>query len=507
VGQAPRRSDPVPRGRGLALPCAALRCAAAEIGRFHLKNHALPVASLRRFILARCGGETTSFTPLVWSVEAPAAVSEELILSRARDALANAIEEPLARGHHLVGLAAVRDAKRASVVVAIAKDEARIEPGPRSVDATRRVTLRGTAREEYAQIVARVNRGDYGVSVCVRDPGVRPPQFALTCELAAGDASAWVEVAGLKRGRLLLHPLADVLIYGGDATAASVAYKAKSYGAAAPVTTLPAFTGALVDRVNAVRALAGMAPLTLAAKQSAVNERLAGTVLNAAAVGSDDTAEKAAIGLLAGWDVEGGMIRGGQLYIGAVAPTRDAMLWVQSAMELPSGRTALLDPKAGVIAVGASIPDGAPALGAVVTTYALFASDDHGADEELFFRRIREERAVRGLAPPVRVPASAEMRTAAARVLGQDVAPMGALRAMVAAASEPKRGYVMETTDPSTVEVPEVFLQPGPLPLALVMTHHRAPGAAWGQYVIFTLMPAKGAPALVAGDGRGTRAM
>jgi hypothetical protein len=77
----------------------------------------------------------------------------------------------------------------------------------------------------------------------------------------------------------------------------------------------------------------------------------------------------------------------------------------------------------------------------------------------------------------------------------------------VAAASEPKRGYVMETTDPSTVEVPEVFLQPGPLPLALVMTHHRAPGAAWGQYVIFTLMPAKGAPALVAGDGRGTRAM
>src|SRR5262249_13962745 len=37
----------------------ALRCAAEEIGRFHLQHNALPAESLRRFIVARCGGTTS----------------------------------------------------------------------------------------------------------------------------------------------------------------------------------------------------------------------------------------------------------------------------------------------------------------------------------------------------------------------------------------------------------------------------------------------------------------
>jgi len=468
-----------------------LRCAAAEIGRFHVKNHALPVERLRRFILARCGGETPNLAPFVWFVDAPMGVSDEQIIARARDALANAIEEPLAHGHHLVGLAAARDAKHVAVVIAIGEDEARLEPGGRSVDASRRVTLRGTARDEYAQISALVNRGDFGFSRCESDPRVSLPRFALTCELAPGDSFDWVEVVGAKRGRVMLHALADVMVYEGDAS--SITYKAKAYGPAAPVATLPAFTSALVDRINGVRKAAKMQSLALAVRQSAENERLAGTILDATVIHDDDSAEKATIGLLAGWDVEGGTIRSGQFFLGAVGPTQDAMAWLESAVERPIGRMTLLDPQARVIAVGPSIPEGAPGLGAAVTTYSLFDSEDHAADEALFFRRIKEARAARGLAAPLLFRASDEMRQLASRVRREEVTPRGALNEMLASLSSQSGaaayGYVLEANDPASVDVPDVFLKEGPLPVVLAITHHRAPGAAWGQYVIFTLLP------------------
>jgi hypothetical protein len=408
-----------------------------------------------------------------------------------------------------VGLAAARDATRATVVVAIGEDEARLEPGPRSVDASRHVALRGTARGEYARIAALVNRGDFGVSRCDGDPHVRPPAFAFSCELAAGDSFDWVEVVGEKRGRVMFHALADVLIYEGDAS--SVAYKPKRHGAPAPVATLPALTSALVDRLNGVRAAAGMRPLDLAAKQSTENERLAGTVLDATVRGDDGAADKAAIGLLAGWDVEGGTIRGGQFFLGAVAPTNDAMAWLDFAIERPSGRMTLLDPDSRVIAVGPSIPEGVSGLGAAVTTYSLFGSADHPADEELFFRRIREERAARGLASPVRIAASKDMRQLAGRVLREEVTPMGALNEMVTTGSRQSGaaayGYVFETNDLANVEVPDVFLKRGPLSVVLAITHHRAPGAAWGQYVVFTLLAGgRGEPTLEAARARGRSA-
>ncbi len=49
-------------------------------------------------------------------------------------------------------------------------------------------------------------------------------------------------------------------------------------------------------------------------------------------------------------------------------------------------------------------------------------------------------------------------------------------------------GYVLEASDLENVEIPDVLLKTGTLPLMLSVTHHRAPGAAWGQYVIFALL-------------------
>jgi hypothetical protein len=469
----------------------AMRCAATEIGRFHLANHALPVERLRRFILARCGGDTPHLGTFVWFADVPSGVGDEQMIGRARDAFARAMEEPLSHGHHLVGLAAVRDAKHAAVVLAMGEDEARLEATSRQVDASRRVTLRGVARGEYAHITALVNRGDFEVSHCASDPTVAAPRFSLSCDLAAADAFDWVEVLGQKRGRVTFRPLADVLVYEGDASA--VRYKVKSHGAPAPVTSAPELATHLLARINDVRKAAKLSPVALAPKQSAENERLAGTLLDAAMGADDDSADRAAIGLLAGWDVEGGTIKDGHFFAGAVAPTHDAMTWLEWAIEQPVGRLTLLDPAARVIAIGPASLEGVSGVGAAVTTYALFESADHAADEALFFRRVAEARAARGLPAPRRIAAPDEMRELTARVLRDETTPRGALQAMLRTMSGERGvrmlGYVLETNNLASVEVPDVFSRAGPLSMALTVTHHRALGAAWGQYVIFTLLP------------------
>ena len=70
-----------------------------------------------------------------------------------------------------------------------------------------------------------MNRGEVGTAPCPPDPQVRPPRFALTCELAPGDPFAWVEILGRKRGELLLHELAETIITEGDRSA--IAYAAR----------------------------------------------------------------------------------------------------------------------------------------------------------------------------------------------------------------------------------------------------------------------------------------
>jgi hypothetical protein len=314
--------------------------------------------------------------------------------------------------------------------------------------------------------------------------------------LAPGDPFDWVEVLGVKQGRVMLHPLADVLVYEGDASA--VRYKAKSSGPPVPVDTAVAFTASVVARINAIRTSAKMPSLVLSSKQSAENERLVGTILDASFTRDEDSAEKATLGLIAGWDVEASMLRGGQFFLWAVAPTHDASAWVDASLERPLGRLTLLEPEARVIAVGPSLLQGGAGLAAAVTTYLLFESDDHSADESRFLARIKEARDALALPPPTYVRATRDMREHAAAVRTGEETPQGALNEMVATFSyetgAPAYGYVLETNDPSTVAIPEVFLKAAPFPMSLLMTHHRAPGAAWGQYVIFAVLPGSQPP-------------
>jgi hypothetical protein len=469
-------------------PSAPLRCAALELARFHAKKAALPTESLRRFVAARCGAVTSNVTPVYWSVETPAPVADEALAPKVRDGFVGRVAGRFAAGHYLVGVGAARDGKRTSVVALLAPDETRLEPGVLTVDANRRVTLRGASRVDFAEIGALINRGDVGTAPCTSDPQVTPPRFAVTCELAPGDAFAWVEILGRKQGELLIRELAETLVSEGDR--GTIEYSARHVGPPSPVSGGAEFSRALLDGVNRVRTGAHLAPLSLAPEQSASNTRLAGTLVEAARGGDDAVANRAAIGLMAGWDVHG-LIRNGTFFMGVVG-TSDATAWLDFALERPIGRSSLLDPSMRVVAIGPVIPKGGRALGAAVTAYALFGNEDHTAEAARFFGRIAAARAARGLPAPARVEGLGEMEAELARVAREGAAPMDALQATmqvaVARTGQSVHGYTLETNDLDQVPVPDVVLTPGPLRMMVGVTHHRAEGAAWGQYVVFMVV-------------------
>jgi hypothetical protein len=78
------------------------------------------------------------------------------------------------------------------------------------------------------------------------------------------------------------------------------------------------------------------------------------------------------------------------------------------------------------------------------------------------------------------------------KVQREGKAPMAALDVAMQVAVERTgqgvRGYSLETNDLDKVEVPGVLLTPGPLRVMVGVTHHRAKGAAWGQYVVLVVI-------------------
>ena len=489
-----------PHGQAVILS-APLKCASEELATFARRSQRLPPRNLMRFIVARCGAMVTAPQQLTWGAAASASVTDGMLLEAARKKLRPALEALLARASEkqraggpplAVGLGVVRDDTGVSVAITVGVSEATVDATPLRADAKHQVSVEGTVHGEYRSIEALVNRGDAGFAGCLRLGDVAPPRFAFRCQLADGDAYAWVDIMGRRPGLELSRVLASgVVTAGGDAP---VVFKSRSDAAPAVVHTPAELSAAIAEGVNRARAVAHLAPVAVDARQSTENARLAGTLINAANAANaastelpKDGSNRAALGLLAGWDVAG-VIRGGKLVVGAYAPTQDAAVWLDWTLERPAGRAALLDPASRVIAIGAAVPE-ASALGAVVTTYALFDSADHRRDEAAVYKRIDAARAARGLPPARFIAGFPEMHEHALRVLTEGANPSAEMRAMLSVAQtrsgESVRGAVIETTSVEDFTLPDVALAPGEVHLAVAVTHHRVPGGAWGQYVVF----------------------
>lgn len=469
-----------------------LRCAAEQTARFHLKHRKLPSLSWRRFTVARCGSAAPFAGAEAWTLDLPDGVDEAQLVQSFRREAAPALLKVFSRLPHraALGLAAVREGKRLAVGFVVAPDPVVLDAGSFRADARRRVTVRGRLMGESAEaILGWVNRGKYGVAECVSNRNVQPPLFSISCEMAEGDKWAFIDVLARPKGRALATNVATLLVPAEGESLPSDYTPPRITAQTAPVRTADEFRRVLAERLNAVRAAGGLAPLRVSAEQSRTSERLAGIMVGPTRADRDAAADRAAIGLLAGWDVRG-LIRDGSLFVGAVPGARDAAAWLEFAIEHPIGRSTLLAPQSRVVAIGPALADSVEAVGAVVTTYALFEGNDHRAEADRVVAGLTEARIERGLPAPVRLVNVPHLADQLEAVRAEKKAPGAVLHETLEymaarLASGHIQGFVFETLDVDRLELPKELFAPGPMRVAVEVTHHRAPGAAWGQYVVY----------------------
>ncbi len=483
--------DEVARSRPGAITLdPALRCAANEIARVQIKKQGLPTTGFRRFAVARCGGAVADTVVQSWTATLPAKATEADLVAHMHDEMAAVLEKALgAEPHQLFGFSAYREGREVRMVGVLARDEVRLETASRKVDSARNVTIRGTLRGEATTLTALVNQGATGVEHCTPDPTVSLPRFSATCHLAAGDDAAWVELAVQKKGRLLSTSLATLLVYAREE--ATQTYKDPAIDTATAAHSASELTASLLDRLNTMRRAAKLQPVTLAPKQTAENTRLAGNLVVAGSGEDGQKADTIALGLMAGWDVSG-LIRDGRFYLGESAPARDAKAWLDDASTRPLARIALFDKATKQVAIGAVVPTDVPAVAVAFTAYSFFDTPNHDQEIEQLHTMLREARVARGLKPHVRVAQTPQLSNEVGRVRDNGDATLPALNRAIQSINETTgrsvSGFTVDAHDVAAMKFPDSILTGEAGYVAIDVTHHKAPGAAWGQLAIFVVM-------------------
>ncbi|WP_437732630.1 hypothetical protein [Sorangium sp. So ce1335] len=468
----------------------ALSCAAREVGRFLLEHEAPPPLGLRRFMAAACGSAAGLTRVAYFAGEVPATATDEEVLARWESQFRARVAEGLRAGVGVAGFSFVRIADRAVAIAAFASPEAEIRPFSSVPDARGEVVIEGRLTRPAHAVMAYVNRGRAGVAPCETDLAVPLPGFRVICRPDPRDRSAWIQLSYRPPRRVLATPFAHVLarrpglapVYKEEADAAS-------RPSSRPAESAAEFTRLVLEQLNVARAEAGLRPVTLAARESATATRLAPRFFASAAEDTErPDADLIALGLLAGWEVEG-TIRDGN-FLATYAPRElDAGRWLAAALEMPTGRATLLAPDIEQVAIGPLVtrePDG---LGAVVTSYRFHHGSDHTTDVNRLLTRVIEARRRMGLAPPKRLGGMPEvMKQELGLVRTGESDARSALDAVLEQASHRfgrnMRGYVVETTSLDALEIPPEILRQRALHLDIGVAHHRPEGAAWAQYVV-----------------------
>lgn len=476
--------------QGQAVPTRAMHCVARELARFLLVEGGRPDSTAFRFLLGGCNASVSNAS-LAWvEGELGEAEDEDDVFGRWGEQALVAIENATASGGpQVIGIGFVRRGARGAVVVAYGRSDVVLEPAETRLARGDAFELRGRVRGEAESIVAMINRGRFGVAECVTVGNPVPPAFHFRCAPDPADRSAWVSLIFNRPGRFLSTQALDALVWptgGGDVPE----FRRYEYTAPRRITDLALFTSAVREDLNEVRARAKVPPLEIEIAQSATASRVA-PHLFAATVGEADeqVADLAALGLLAGWDVEG-MIRSGGLAFTAVPDTDDLALLLSAALEEPLSRSTLLDPEATRLAVGSLSGDldGIPYLAAVFTSFVLFDADSRDGDADELFARLSAARQGRERRAPYRlVRVWMDAMQAAERVSRGEEAKYvmdDLLEQSVDTLQSNVSGWWAETSALEDFEFPQELIDAPVLGTAIGVSHRKGPEDAWGRYLV-----------------------
>jgi hypothetical protein len=474
---------------GLAVGSEAMHCTAREVGRFLLARRKPPPLPLLEFIAARCGAVGAEFQQAWYHGDVPSSLSDAALFEQWRPQLEQLVQRSLGGGSVAAGVWFGRDGGRA--VFATVSTLRRVLVTPFSpVAAAGQLDFSGEVLVRIEDVTAWVNQGRLGYAECTRDPSVPLPRFALSCPLAPGDRSALIEVSLREPGRVL--GLAGLRVLARRPGEEAASWQRQHSLAPQPVATPQEFAEAVAGVLGRVRASAELHPLGLSLPQSQQANALVPFVFaGTTGAGSPALADLAALGLAAGWQV-GGVVKNAALTSGATTETLDASRWLEAALERPSGRSALLDPDARVLAVGALASQDPPAAAALAVTYQLFGEEDLRAEAERVVERVGAARKARGRSAPTRLSSATPVVEQVAQELpDRNIDPLEALEDALArataASAQPLRGWVLEASQLDAATLPPDLLDAETLRLAVAVGYYQPEEEPWGRYVVLIL--------------------
>jgi uncharacterized protein YkwD len=463
----------------------ALGCAAREVARFFGKYKAFPDQQLQAYMAGVCGSSTPSFGVSVWDTPVDS-VTDAAPRSEWHQHIAKQLGEWLPTVVNQAGAAEVDEGGIRVFAAAYSTSSITWEKVSTLVDEQGRVELIGRVNTPAAFVYGVGNVGAYGVQDCQSDPRVAAPRFRMFCQLDPADSSAWVALQVLPPGRILAHGAGRILI---RREGVALGFNAPTKNTAPEsVSSSAEFSTRLLALVNETRAAARLPALKLAKRQSETSTRLTPHYF-AGEEADSGTNDQIALGLLAGWDIQGSTIRNGDFYSNALSGSLDTRRWLAFMLEQPTARKVMLAPTARAIAIGSHVDVKAQNVSALISTYSFYDSDNHQSDVERFVARLNARRAALGLAP-AKLGQAPEL-TQALRSVKTNHDPEGALndalQQVVNRSGRSIEGYFIEATDLDYVTLPEPLLRPS-VTLALSATHHRYPDAAWGTLTVLVVI-------------------
>lgn len=465
---------------------AQMACAARAIGEFHLEHKAPPDMSAERFMVAVCGNVVPDVRIGYVTQEVPAKVSDEELFKNGSPKFEPLLSQYLPPDSTHAGFWFGRRANQVVSIILSAKETATLKPRPIAPNEQGDVVFEGTVNQAAQSFMGYINQGTGKAAACAVDMSVARPAFRIVCPMDPQDEAAWVQLLTMPPQRALGSVFLQAMVKRTPEV--QPRYVVTKYGASAVVKTPEEFTTVVLDSLSRARKTAGLGPVKMARAESATAAKVAPHYF-ASVFGKEETrnADVIALGLLAGWDVQG-MIRNAH-FVSTTATTLDANRWLAMALEMPMGRHTLFAPELDEVALGPAIMTEQGITGALAIGYRFHRNADHSEDEKFLMTRVQQARQTMGLAAPQRILNYAPiLHEELGKLNTNQVTPHEAMQKIldrsVASTNMSTRLLMIQTASLEELTLPDQILKKPSLRMDIGVTHFKAPGAAWAQYAI-----------------------
>lgn len=461
---------------GRVMASAAMQCAAREVGRFEAAHDAPPARDLRDFILGRCGALDDTFALQRWETDAaPASMPPLRDLLRAEDP----VEAGLWMDHR---------GARTTHYLATVTPRVRLDEPPR-LDAHGGIVLRGELLASAARLDGVATRGRLEVAPCIFDASIRLPRFAATCPVDRASPTTRVELSAASPRRPLMHTVLSAIVPASGALGTT--FERVLPNASSPISSPQEVARELVALVNDLRVRRGVAPAEFDASQARFACRLAPQYVAAVGHGDPEAADVVALGLMAGWEVEG-VVREGWFASVLDGRSRDLNSWLVTSLERPVLRRALLDPRASRLAPCPLLDGEGDVRGVLWSAYDTVQPDDLRVDLRTWVQRVLQRRAAEGLPMPyydhdLTAPIDHGLERLQRGAVDLREVLHEVLADGAASAEQAVHGVVVQGRSGYDAELPSVLVEEPQLTMAVGGVYWRPADEPWARLVLIAL--------------------